>query len=179
VNARPGCVTLIAYFPDPGKSHWFRGSSPPRTRPFRTCLAHFGPCVHNSLSWVVGHPQVEACVDLGLVFGGGGAECPHEILMVVTVVTICSLVILTELGRVLPVAARRRALAASLRAWVSVIHWPTTAGSAPESSALRYWASFWPQSLISSSRAASSRGMASSWLAARVLDGGGQPGGVE
>src|SRR5689334_2571949 len=52
---------------------------PPRTRPFRTCLAHFGPCVHDSLLWLVGQLQVEACVDLGLVFGGRGAECPDEV----------------------------------------------------------------------------------------------------
>ena len=57
--------------------------------------------------------------------------------MAFTVMAICSLVIRVGAGR-LPVAARRRASAASLRAWVSVIHWPTTAGSAPESSALRY-----------------------------------------
>ncbi|MFY9934731.1 MAG: hypothetical protein WAK82_42675 [Streptosporangiaceae bacterium] len=48
------------------------------------------------------------------------------------------------------VAARGRASAASLRAWVSVIHWPPTAGSAPESSAARYRASFWSQLPISS-----------------------------
>jgi hypothetical protein len=60
--------------------------------------------------------------------------------MAVTVVAICSLVIDSGPGRV-PVAARRRASAASLRAWISVIHWPT-AGSAPESGATQYWASF-------------------------------------
>src|SRR5712664_3446335 len=53
-------------------------------------------------------------------------------LMAFTVAAICSFVIFAGPGRVLPVAARRRASAASLRAWVSVIHWPTTAGSAPE-----------------------------------------------
>ena len=61
--------------------------------------------------------------------------------MALTVAAICSLVIRSGPRR-LPVAARRRASAASLRAWVSVIHWPTTAGSAPESSVARYWASF-------------------------------------
>ena len=61
--------------------------------------------------------------------------------MALMVAAICSLVILAGPGRVLPVAARRRASAARWRAWVSVIHWPTTAGSAPESSAFRYWAS--------------------------------------
>ena len=47
-------------------------------RPFRTCLANFGPCAHDSLLRVVGQLQVEARVDLGLVFGSRVAECLHE-----------------------------------------------------------------------------------------------------
>jgi hypothetical protein len=57
------------------------------------------------------------------------------------VAAIWSLLILAGAERV-PSAARRRASAASLRAWVWVIHWPTAAGPAPESSAARYWASY-------------------------------------
>src|SRR5690242_6460083 len=75
--------------------------------------------------------------------------------MVSTTAAISSLLIRPGTG---PVGwwARRRASAESLRAWVSVIHPLTTAGSPPLSRAALYWLSCRSQVAISSRSAVSS-----------------------
>ncbi|MGI8451160.1 MAG: hypothetical protein ACR2MP_29050 [Streptosporangiaceae bacterium] len=87
-------------------------------------------------------------------------------VMAFTVAVICSLVMWAGPVRV-PVTARWRISAVSFLACVSVIHWPTTVGSPPASSAARYWASCRSHWSISARRLIRSGEMASCWPAAR------------
>jgi Transcriptional regulatory protein, C terminal len=61
-----------------------------------------------------------------------------------------------------PVAARRRAWAASLRTWISVIHWQTTGGVCPGVECHPVLSQFLIARADFSRRLTSSRGMASS-----------------